>query len=256
VYPTAIISQNMTMKILFATVGIHMNYYISSNLSSNLNSSAKNIAIQIFLIITPILMACCSPKEDFVYLHDIEPSIIQEIRYAGEDNFIGKPILGYNDPKCILTKSAARSLAAVQAELKQYAMGLRVYDCYRPQRAVDSFVLWAKDLNDNKMKSEFYPHVDKTNLFRDGYIAAKSGHSRGSTVDLTINNLDFGTTFDYFDPLAHTANPEITKLQKQNRLLLKLIMEKNGFKNLPEEWWHYTLKNEPFQNQYFDFEIN
>ncbi len=223
--------------------------------------------------------------EGFVYLHEVDPSIFQEIRYAGNHNFVGSRLPGYFAPKCILTKEAANNLAKVQLELKEYGMSLKIYDCYRPQKAVNRFVSWAKDLKDQQMKAEFYPNVEKTRLFEEGYIAEKSGHSRGSTVDLTIildpapsqamyrekellkacylpkhkrfkdNSLDFGTGFDCFDPLAHTANPQMTALQKQRRLMLKTLMDKYGFKNLAEEWWHYTLKNEPFPNQYFDFDI-
>jgi D-alanyl-D-alanine dipeptidase len=196
--------------------------------------------------------------DGFVYLSDVDPTIIEEMRYFGNHNFMGRPITGYESPRCILTEAAAKGLAAVQAELKEYSMSLKVYDCYRPQRAVDSFVLWAKDLTDRKTMKEFYPKVDKSNLFRDGYIAEKSGHSRGSTMDLTVvplpapkqstyedgmklaecylpegkrfndNSLDFGTGFDCFDPLAHTANPLISLAQKQRRLMLKSLMEKNG----------------------------
>jgi D-alanyl-D-alanine dipeptidase len=185
----------------------------------------------------------------------------------------------------MLTPPAAAALSAAQTELRSYGLSLKVYDCYRPQRAVDEFVAWAKDLGDTKMKAEFYPRVEKTNLFKDGYIAAKSGHSRGSTVDLTLipipappqeefasgqrlrdctlpasrrfgdDSLDMGTGFDCFDPLAHTANPDLGAQQRRNRLLLKSTMEKFGFRNLPEEWWHYTLKDEPYPNQYFDVPI-
>lgn len=219
----------------------------------------------------------------FVYLKDIDSSIIQEMRYAGNHNFVGKPIVGYVAPKCILTREAAENLRNVQTELKQYSMSLKVYDCYRPQQSVDEFVMWAKNLSDTKMRKEFYPKVDKSSLFKDGYIAKKSGHSRGSTVDLTVvpvpvpnqatfsegmkltecyspsekrfndNTLDFGTGFDCFDPLAHTSNPAISPQQKRNRLMLKSIMEKNGFKNIPVEWWHFTLKNEPYPETTFNF---
>ena len=222
---------------------------------------------------------------DFVYLHEVDPSIIEEMRYAEDHNFVGKPITGYLAPKCILTREAARALAKVQAEIRPRALSLKVYDCYRPQRAVDVFGEWANDGKDIKMKKEFYPKVDKSNLFRDGYIAHESGHSRGSTVDLTLvrlpvraqatyragetlvectqpaakrfkdNSLDFGTGYDCFDPLSHTANPEIGAKQKQNRLLLKSTMEKQGFRNLPEEWWHFTLNSEPHPSTYFDFPV-
>lgn len=226
-----------------------------------------------------------STVPDFVSLKDIDPSIVQEMRYFTNHNFIGRPITGYVAPNCLLTKPAAQALAQVQAELKTFSLSLKVYDCYRPQRAVNDFVAWAKDLNDKKMKKEFYPKVEKDTLFRDGYIAEKSGHSRGSTVDLTItplpvpsegtykegqklkecflpakkrfkdNSLDMGTGYDCFDPLAHPENPEVGAIQKQNRLLLKSMMEKFGFKYLTTEWWHFTLKNEPYPDQYFDVEV-
>lgn len=197
---------------------------------------------------------------DLVRLREIDPSIRQEIRYAGAHNFVGRPIAGYFAPECVLTREAAQALADAQAELKDFGLTLKVFDCYRPQRAVDDFVAWAKDAADVKRKKEFYPAVDKADLFKDGYIAAKSGHSRGSTMDLTVaelsgGDLDMGTAFDYFDPLAHTANPAITRAQKDNRLLLKALMEAHGFKNLPDEWWHFTLIREPYPDRYFDVVI-
>jgi len=225
-------------------------------------------------------------KRAFVSLQDADPSIIVEARYYSNYNFVGQRIRGYNAPKCIITRQAAEALASVQTELKAFSLSLKVYDCYRPQRAVDDFVEWAKDLSDTRMKKDFYPTVAKRDLFRKGYIAKKSSHSRGSTVDLTIvplplpeqpnyearnglvechldyekrfkdKSLDMGTAYDCFHPLSHTLNPEIERIQKINRLLLKLIMEKYGFTNLPEEWWHYTLRGEPFPNRFFDFEIN
>ncbi len=226
-----------------------------------------------------------STTSDLVALKDIDPTIIQEIRYATPHNFVGRPIKGYSAPHCLLTREAALALSKVQSELKSKSLTLKVYDCYRPQRAVDDFVAWAKDLSDVKMKREFYPKVNKSELFKDGYIAEKSGHSRGSTVDLTIvpfpppseanykegqklkpctfvqgsrfadGSVDMGTGYDCFDPLAHTENPSISATQKWNRHLLKSTMEKYGFKNLDEEWWHFTLKNEPFPDRYFDIEI-
>jgi len=234
---------------------------------------------------TGIKTQATRPDGRFVSMAEIDSTVILDMRYYGNHNFLGRRVKGYGAPKCLLTREAAKALAAVQAELLQYDLGLKIYDCYRPQRAVDDFVEWAKDISDTKMKAEFYPRVDKTNLFKDGYIAARSGHSRGSTMDLTIvplpvpkqplyqegqpleacylpyekrfqdNSLDMGTGFDCFDPLAHTANFETGPVQERNRLLLKSMMEKNGFKNLPEEWWHFTLVNEPFPGTYFDFDI-
>ncbi len=222
----------------------------------------------------------------FVSVTELDPTIVVDARYFGEHNFIGGPINGYEASKCLLTKETGGALAEVQRELRPMGLGLKTYDCYRPQRAVDQFVSWAKDLGDTKMRAEFYPTVDKADLFRDGYIAEKSGHSRGSTVDLTIvalppadqeqyhagdplractlpadqrfrdNSLDFGTGYDCFDPLAHTANLSVGATQRAMRELLTNVMAEHGFTNLAEEWWHFTLKNEPFPNTYFDFPIH
>ncbi len=195
------------------------------------------------------------PAQTFISIADLDRTILLDIRYAGNHNFVGRPIPGYLAPKCLLSEPAALALVAVQKDLRPYGLTLRIYDCYRPQKAVNAFVEWAKDLRDEKMRREFYPRVEKTALFRDGYIAEKSGHSRGSTVDLTIDGLDMGTVFDYFDPLSHTENPKVSGTARKNRLLLKTLMEKHGFRNLPEEWWHFTLKNEPHPDQYFDAEV-
>jgi D-alanyl-D-alanine dipeptidase len=215
------------------------------------------------------ITACTSKKEidwtdngdQFVDLKEIIPSVQLDIRYYTKNNFIGSRIDGYDAPKCLLTRDAALALKNVQKELASNRQSLKIFDCYRPQRAVDHFVRWAKDLNDQKMKAEYYPSIDKKNLFRDGYIAEQSGHSRGSTVDLTIidlnsnRELDMGTHFDYFDPLSHTVSSNIGKIQHGNKMALKTVMERNGFRNLKEEWWHFTLNNEAFTNQYFDFKI-
>lgn len=210
----------------------------------------------------------------FVDLTQAIPDIALDIRYYTSFNFVGKPVDGYKQPKCLLSKEAAKALKPVQETLLKQNLALKIYDCYRPQQAVDHFVHWAKDLNDTKLKSVFYPNVDKKNLFKEGYIATRSGHSRGSTVDLTIipypappqtpyvpgmafkdNSIDMGTGFDYFDPLSHTANPQIKGQAHENRLMLKHLMEKHGFKSIKAEWWHFTLKNEPFRNQYFNFPV-
>lgn len=197
----------------------------------------------------------------FVDVKQFVPSVQLDIRYYTTNNFVGTRIDGYKAPKCFLTKEAAIALRKVQEELARNRRSLKIFDCYRPQRAVDHFVRWAKDLSDQKMKAEYYPFTDKANLFRDGYIAAKSGHSRGSTVDLAIielddgQELDMGTKFDFFDPLSHTASSRVSESQRENRLVLKSVMERNGFKNLKEEWWHYTLRNEPFPDTYFDFKV-
>lgn len=178
------------------------------------------------------------------------------MRYAGRDNFIGSPVDGYAASVCYLTNEAADALKKVQQSLKEESLGLIVFDCYRPQRSVDHFVRWAKDLNDTKMKSLYYPDIAKKKLFKKGYIAARSGHSRGSTVDLSIEGFDMGTPFDFFDVRSHTDSSEVTRQQHKNRMKLKQVMEANGFQNYAQEWWHFTLKDEPFSKTYFDFEID
>jgi D-alanyl-D-alanine dipeptidase len=225
-----------------------------------------------------------SRPADFVDVTEVIPGIALDIRYLGAHNFVGRPIPGYQAPKCLLTRQAAEALEQVQAHLLERDYQLKVYDCYRPQQAVDAFVAWAEDLDDQRMKTEFYPNVDKQHLFRDGYIAARSSHSRGGTVDLTIvprpapsqpafdieaqvsceapagqrfadNSVDMGTGFDCFSPLSHTLSPAITGEARDYRLLLKGLMEEAGFKNLDEEWWHFTLRDEPYPNTYFDFPV-
>lgn len=195
-----------------------------------------------------------APK-DFVDVQKMDPTIQVEARYFGDYNFVGEQIDGYEAPKCLLTQKAAAALAEVQKELQQRSLSLRIYDCYRPQRAVNHFIKWAKDLRDIKMKKQFYPDVDKKNLFRDGYIAEKSGHSRGSTVDLTVNGLGMGSSYDFFDPISHTENLQVKGKAKLNRLMLKRVMEKHGFKNYDKEWWHYTLNDESYPNHYFNFVV-
>ncbi len=202
--------------------------------------------------------------EGFVYVEEWIPDIKIELRYHTTDNFIGKQIDGYIEPRCILTKPAAEALRRVQEDLRPFGLGLKVYDGYRPQQAVDHFVRWAKDLNDTKMKSRYYPDVDKKDLFPQGYIAGKSSHTRGSTVDLTIISidstgkaweLDMGTGFDLFSPKSWPENPSMTPSQRAHRLLLQTLMNKHGFNPYPQEWWHFTLKDEPYPNTYFDFPV-
>ena len=200
-------------------------------------------------------------KEDFVNLKELMPNLRSDLRYYGSHNFIGKPIDGYNAPICYLTKEAAYALKNVQDELEKIGFGLLIYDAYRPQRAVDHFVRWAQDENDTAMKVEFYPNIDKKDIFALGYVAAKSGHSRGSTVDLTIVSLktrhilNMGSPYDLFDDVSSTENKKITKNQHSLRMLLKRRMEKHGFKSYPKEWWHFTLEKEPYPDTYFDFPV-
>jgi D-alanyl-D-alanine dipeptidase len=202
--------------------------------------------------------------EGFVYLDEFIPEIVLDIRYFGAHNFIGRPIPGYGSPAAIASIEAATSLRDVQEELAGFGLGLKVFDAYRPQRAVDEFVAWAQDVNEQSMKAEFYPDVDKRLLIEEGYIAAKSSHSRGSTVDLTLvslreddygDPLDMGSHFDYFGPESWPDYPAIGTLQRAHRMLLSVVMTKHGFAPYPMEWWHFTLLNEPYPDEYFDFPI-
>ncbi|MDG4859833.1 M15 family metallopeptidase [Streptomyces sp. T-3] len=259
-------------------------------LTAALRTLAVTAATLVAVGIAPAPAAQAKPEpkapKEFVALRDVDPTIIQEMRYTTVHNFVGEPIDGYRKPMCILTEPAARALHSAQRKLLRKGYSLKVYDCYRPQRAVDHFVRWAEDLKDERMKQEFYPLVDKSRLFADGYIAAKSGHSRGSTVDLTVvklpaaptrpyvpgeplvpcyapqserfpdNSLDMGTGFDCFDTLSHTDDPRIGGVQRANRDLLRNALAEVGFVNLPEEWWHFTHKPELFPETFFDFPVS
>jgi len=200
-------------------------------------------------------------NKDFVYLKDIMPNLRSDLRYYGSNNFIGKPVDGYNAPRCILTKEAAYALKNVQEELERIGFGLLIYDAYRPQQATDHFVRWANDPSDTVMKMQYYPNIDKKDLFAKGYVSVKSGHSRGSTVDLTIVSLktrhilNMGSEYDLFDELSHVENNSVTQNQHSLRMLLKRRMEKHGFRSYEKEWWHFTLENEPYPDTYFDFPV-
>lgn len=199
--------------------------------------------------------------QGFVYVDEDIPAARYDIRYYGENNFVGRRIAGYNAPFAILTVQAAKALKAVSEELGPKGYGIKIYDAYRPQKAVDDFIAWSKVPSDTKMKQQYYPRLDKKNLFRLGFIATKSGHSRGSTVDLTLVNLktgtlvDMGGPHDFFGSLSYYASPQITKSQRDNRRLLKETMNKHGFKGYSKEWWHFTLVNEPFPDRYFNFDV-
>lgn len=223
--------------------------------------------------------------EDFTYLKKVDPTIIQEIRYSTNHNFIGRPINGYLANECILTVPAAKALSMVQKEFQKLGYSLKIYDCYRPTKAVEDFYIWSQNKSQQEMKEEFYSELEKDKLFDLGYIAKKSGHSRGSTVDLTLvslppkeqpnyksgdplkpcyetygkrfpdNSINMGTGFDCFHSLSHTNDPRIVGEAKENRQLLKGMMEKYGFQNYYKEWWHYSFINEPFPDTYFNFDI-
>lgn len=222
-----------------------------------------------FLIILPSHMSLAQEQtgelpKGFVYVDEVIPDIIIELRYYSGHSFVGETVDGYLKPRCILTREAAEALTKVQKALRPFGLGLKVFDAYRPQQAVDHFVRWAKDLDDTRMKQEFYPEVDKRNLFKDGYIASRSSHSRGSTVDLTIvslqsggppKELDMGTGFDFFGPESWPHHSGTPADRRAHRMLLHILMEMNGFEFYPKEWWHFTLKNEPFPESYFNFPI-
>ena len=196
----------------------------------------------------------------FVDAAAVVPGLVTEIRYAGTHNFVGRRIDGYAAARCLLTKPAAAALAEVARDLAPRGLAIKVFDCYRPARAVANFVRWASDLNDTAGKAEFYPHVAKRTLFKNGYISSRSGHSRGSTVDLTLvrigdGDLDMGTPFDFFSPLSSPAAAGVSAEAKANRSVLATAMRRRGFRPYAKEWWHFTLSAEPFPNTYFDFPV-
>lgn len=198
---------------------------------------------------------------DFVEISSVIPDVTLDVRYFSAENFVGEPVKGYQAETLLLTEEAATALSGVQAELNSFGLGLKIFDAYRPQQAVDHFVRWAEDTADTRMKSQYYPNVDKKNLFRDGYIADRSGHSRGSTVDVTLidlatgEELDMGAGWDFFDPISWPASDLVNREQKNNRLLLRSLMIAHGFLPLAQEWWHFTLQEEPYPDEYFDFPV-
>ncbi|MEB3703027.1 M15 family metallopeptidase [Candidatus Bealeia paramacronuclearis] len=223
--------------------------------------------------------------DQFVYLHHIDPTILSDLKYLTHHNFLGRPLPGYYMPCVILTEPAARALTRAQKDANAFGFTLKVYDAYRPQDAVDEFIRWAEDVEDQVMKAEFYPDINKADVFDLGYIAKRSTHSRGSTVDLTLvplpsphqrqwrpgdptldsrlpydqrfpdNGIDLGTGFDCFDELSHPMNPNLPVHVRANRLLLRALMEKHGFRGITTEWWHFTLKDEPYPDTYFNFSL-
>jgi D-alanyl-D-alanine dipeptidase len=209
-----------------------------------------------------LLLALASPAlarpAGFVDAAEVVPGLVVEMRYHGADNFVGRPIDGYERSLCLLTREAAAALAAVQADLAPQGLGLKVFDCYRPARAVADFLRWAEDPDDVRRKAEHYPGLDKPDLFRLGYISARSAHSRGSTVDLTLVDrgsgrpLDMGSPFDLFSPRSATRSPEIGARARANRLILRAAMERRGFRPYAVEWWHFTLQDEPHPERIFD----
>lgn len=195
----------------------------------------------------------------FVYLDQVLKGAQYDARYYSGDNFVGTRIDGYESGRIILTQPAAKALAEVESDLSLSGLELKVFDGYRPQRAVEHFKRWAADLNDTHTQTAYYPQMKKTELFKDGYIAQHSGHSRGSTVDLTLvdsktgKELDMGSRFDFFGPISHHGTSLISVQQTRNRETLRSAMQRHGFEPYANEWWHYTLKQEPYPQTYFDF---
>ena len=222
---------------------------------------------------------------NFVYLHQVDPTIVTDLKYFTHHNFVGRPLPGYEANVVILTEPAAMALKAAQKDANAFGLTLKVYDAYRSQETVDEFIRWAEDIDDQVMKAEFYPDINKADVFDLGYVAKRSTHSRGSTVDLTLvplpvpdqpqwqpgdpildarlpegqrqpdNSIDMGTGFDCFDDLSHPFNPNLPVHVRANRLLLRTLMEKHGFRGITTEWWHFTLKDEPYPDTYFDFPV-
>jgi len=226
-----------------------------------MSSRKVTYCFSIIILLTTLIWA--DLPDGFVYVKDSIPEVIIDMLYCTNDNFLGTNVDGYNEAKPILTEEAAAALKKVENELSAYGFGIKIFDAYRPQRAVNHFVKWAKDLDDTTMKYKYYPDVDKKDLFKEGYIADRSSHSRGSTVDLTIMcfeedttyELDMGSGFDYFGPKSWTKSRAVSSQQRANRLLLKEIMIKYGFRPYSREWWHFTFDNEPYPETYFNFPV-
>ena len=221
----------------------------------------KKTVFFIFLTIIYNSINAQELPEGFSYVKDIAPTIESELRYCSHDNFLGVPVEGYEEDVLITSTLTAKALKKVQDELLEKGFSLKIFDAYRPQTAVNHFVKWARAVNDTIKKQEYYPKLNKRHLFKLGYISSKSGHSRGSSVDLTIINLktkkelDMGSPFDFFGNISHIAYEDISPQQKKNRALLRETMSKHGFRPYKNEWWHFTLRNEPFPKTFFDFPI-
>jgi zinc D-Ala-D-Ala dipeptidase len=223
-------------------------------------------AVMSMMSLSQLTMSLPAAAEDarqpgFVDAAAVVDGLVVDVRYAGANNFVGAAIDGYQAPRCLLTAQAANALAAVQRDLAARGLGLKVYDCYRPMRAVAHFRRWARDLDDVKRKREFYPDVDKRRLFALGYLSTRSSHARGSTVDLTLvtrrdgSEIDMGSPFDFFGVLSHRRAAGLAPAQHRNRQLLADAMGRRGFRASSKEWWHFTLANEPFPTAAFDFPV-
>jgi D-alanyl-D-alanine dipeptidase len=218
------------------------------------------VGLLVLLPMSPLASSADLP-DGFDYVDRHLPGLIIELKYFSDDNFVGRPVEGYHANRAILTLPAIQALAEVQKELNAFGLGIKIYDAYRPQQSVDHFVRWSADEAALGTKPGYYPNVPKKELFELGYIDKRSGHSRGSTVDLTLvdlrtgKELDMGSAFDLFDPLSWPTAAGPASAQRAHRLLLSAVMRQHGFKPYPKEWWHFTLANEPFPDTYFDFPV-
>jgi zinc D-Ala-D-Ala dipeptidase len=246
-------------------------------MSTDCRSRLPRALCCLLALLSPTVGGADSLPDGFVALETIAPSIRQDMRYFGTHNFLGERVDGYYAPRCLLTRPAAEALVRAQALLEPQGLSLKVFDCYRPQRAVRDFLRWAKTPDDPVLRALYYPRLSKRDLLQQVYISDRSGHSRGSTVDLTIvwarskptagaghdgcsasaarrdGALDMGSGFDCFDPVSNTADDSITTEQRANRMLLKSVMKRAGFHNYHREWWHYILNSEPYPETFFDF---
>lgn len=224
----------------------------------------SNVLQYIFVLSFGLICFSCSESTlpNLVDAEKVIPRVVIDARYAGNNNFVGLPIDGYLRPRILLTKDAANALRCVQLEIEKFGFGLKLFDGYRPQRAVDHFMRWVAETENTSTKEIFYPRVAKDELVSDGYIAPKSGHSRGSSVDLTLidlasnTELSMGTMWDFFDPKSFSLSYDVTPAERSNRLFLRRQMMAAGFLPLAEEWWHFTLGHEPYPNSYFDLPID
>ena len=219
-------------------------------------------------VIALLVQGCSKPSSDqdsgrqhFVYVNEIIPDVVLDVRYFSEDNFMGVKVDGYEKAVILVGKEASLALSEVQKTLNQQGLGLKIFDAYRPQKAVDHFVRWAEDPADVLTKQKYYPNVPKDRLFELGYIAKKSGHTRGSTLDLTVVDLesgaelDMGSPWDFFGDISHHDSSLVDEEATANRNLLRGLMIENGFRPAVTEWWHYTLEDEPFPERYFNFDV-
>jgi D-alanyl-D-alanine dipeptidase len=215
----------------------------------------------LLLLIAPSARAQAPVPSGFVDAATVVDGLVLDMRYFSENNFVGEKIDGYERARCLLSAQAANALAGVQRGLAARGLGLKVFDCYRPQRAVAHFVRWARKIDDVRRKAEFYPEIDKRVLFKEGYISEHSGHSRGATLDLTLvrradgSELDMGGPFDFFSRKSWPSDKSVSAQAQKNRALLADAMTRGGFRPYDKEWWHFTLAHEPFPHTYFDFPV-